>query len=105
MRQERAGAAPIGTLVDGRARAAADPKLWSLRILTDLVLPSTNLNFAMADYDSDSSDTDDIVTDVLLGYASREPTLDNFSQLGGHPVRFTLKRIPSGTEYIADMAR
>ena len=41
----------------------------------------------MADYDSDSSGADDVETDVLLGYASKEPTTDNFSQLGGHPVR------------------
>jgi len=40
----------------------------------------------MADYDSESSGADDIVTNVLLGYASKEPTIDNFSQLGGHPV-------------------
>ncbi|KAK1006922.1 hypothetical protein LTR91_003531 [Friedmanniomyces endolithicus] len=41
----------------------------------------------MADYDSESSGADDIVTNVLLGYASKEPTIDNFSQLGGHPTR------------------
>jgi pre-rRNA-processing protein TSR4 len=41
----------------------------------------------MADYDSDSSGTDDVETNVLLGYASREPTSDDFSQIGGHPVR------------------
>lgn len=42
----------------------------------------------MADYDSDSSaGGDDIETNVLLGYASKEPTIDDFSQLGGHPVR------------------
>ena len=41
----------------------------------------------MADYDSDSSGVgDDIETKVLLGYASKEPTSDEFSQLGGQPV-------------------
>lgn len=42
----------------------------------------------MADYDSDSSGAgNDVETNVLLGYASKEPTEDDFSQLGGHPVR------------------
>lgn len=41
----------------------------------------------MADYDSDSSGAEDVATNVLLGYASKEPTVDEFSQLGGHPVR------------------
>lgn len=42
----------------------------------------------MADYDSDSSDGgNDVQTEVLLGYASREATGDDFSQLGGRPVR------------------
>lgn len=42
---------------------------------------------AMADYDSDSSSGDnDIETNVLLGYASKEETSDEFSQLGGQPV-------------------
>ena len=41
----------------------------------------------MADYDSDSSGAgDDIETNVLLGYASKEPTGDEFSQLGGQQV-------------------
>lgn len=40
----------------------------------------------MADYDSDSSGVDDVETGVTLGYASKEPTGDDFSQLGGHPV-------------------
>ncbi|KAK3075614.1 hypothetical protein LTR53_000952 [Teratosphaeriaceae sp. CCFEE 6253] len=39
----------------------------------------------MADHDSDSSGAENIATNVLLGYASKEPTLDDFSQLGGHP--------------------
>lgn len=43
----------------------------------------------MASYDSDSSGDDDNYTEtnVLLGYASKEPTDDEFSQLGGYPVR------------------
>lgn len=42
----------------------------------------------MADYDSDSSaDNDNVSTNVLLGYASKEETGDDFSQLGGLPVR------------------
>lgn len=41
----------------------------------------------MADYESDSSDGgNDIETNVLLGYASKEETSDHFSQLGGQPV-------------------
>ena len=41
--------------------------------------------------DSDSSDVGSdayITTNVLLGYASRDPTDDDFSQLGGSPVSF-----------------
>lgn len=51
--------------------------------LNAILNDSTN----MADYDSDSSGAEDIETNVLLGYASKEPTSDDFSQLGGHPVR------------------
>lgn len=43
--------------------------------------------------DSDSSDNDCsnyTTTNVLLGYASKEPTDDTFSQLGGFPVRATI---------------
>jgi len=39
--------------------------------------------------DSDSSDEESgsfTTTNVLLGYASKEPTDDVFSQLGGYPV-------------------
>jgi pre-rRNA-processing protein TSR4 len=45
----------------------------------------------MASYDSDSSyeDEDFAETNVLLGYASKEPTGDEISQLGGYPVRFS----------------
>ena len=44
----------------------------------------------MADYDSDSSLEEHAEyekTNVLLGYASKEPTDDQVSHLGGHPVR------------------
>lgn len=44
----------------------------------------------MANNASDSSDDDDVsftTTSVMLGYASKEPTDDSFSQLGGYPVR------------------
>ncbi|KAF2170636.1 hypothetical protein M409DRAFT_64302 [Zasmidium cellare ATCC 36951] len=51
----------------------------------------------MADYDSDSSGAEDIATNVLLGYASREPTSDDFSQLGGHPTWLDDKTAPSGS--------
>ena len=44
----------------------------------------------MADYDSDSSGIEDVETGVILGYASKESTGDDFSQLGGHPVNTTL---------------
>ena len=45
---------------------------------------------AMAQNASDSSDDDGAsftTTNVMLGYASNEPTDDSFSQLGGYPVR------------------
>ena len=48
----------------------------------------------MALYESDSSDedfTDYARTDVLLGYASRIPTEDTVSHLGGTPVSFPLR--------------
>ena len=43
----------------------------------------------MALHESDSSDEDVddyTTTNVLLGYASKEPTDDTISRLGGHPV-------------------
>jgi pre-rRNA-processing protein TSR4 len=40
----------------------------------------------MADYDSDSSIGEDIETGVTLGYATKDATGDDFSQLGGHQV-------------------
>jgi len=43
----------------------------------------------MADYDSDSSNAEDIETGVTLGYATKDATGDDFSQLGGHPVQLT----------------
>ncbi|KAK1069206.1 hypothetical protein LTR74_005013 [Friedmanniomyces endolithicus] len=51
----------------------------------------------MADYDSESSGAGDIETNVLLGYASKEPTIDNFSQLGGHPTWLDGQTRPDGT--------
>lgn len=42
----------------------------------------------------DSSDEEPeqyTTTNVMLGYASKEPTEDAFSQLGGYPVRFPPK--------------
>ncbi|KAH9836892.1 putative 20S rRNA accumulation protein 4 [Teratosphaeria destructans] len=51
----------------------------------------------MADYDSDSSGADDVATNVLLGYASREPTGDDFSQLGGLPVWLDSETAPPGS--------
>ena len=54
----------------------------------------------MASYDSDSSDGDDAsynTTNVLLGYASKEPTDDTFSQLGGFPVSFSLTHMYAHT--------
>ena len=43
----------------------------------------------MAEYDSDSSGGEDdyAETNVLLGFASEEPTDDSISHLGGYPVR------------------
>ncbi|CAK3966998.1 20S rRNA accumulation 4 [Lecanosticta acicola] len=50
----------------------------------------------MADYDSDSSGArDDIKTDVIIGYASKDPTSDDFSQLGGHATWLDDKSAPS----------
>ena len=40
--------------------------------------------------DSESSDNESetyTTTSILLGYASKEPTDDDFNQLGGYPVR------------------
>ncbi|KAK4553459.1 hypothetical protein LTR86_009516 [Recurvomyces mirabilis] len=51
----------------------------------------------MADYDSDSSGAEDVETNVLLGYASKQPTSDEFSQLGGHPTWLDGFTAPSGT--------
>lgn len=44
----------------------------------------------MAPYDSDSSDDEEgdyIETNVLLGYAAKEPGDDTISHIGGSPVR------------------
>ena len=48
-----------------------------------------NCTSTMAGYDSDDSLHDQVdytETGVLLGYASKEPTEDEISRLGGHPV-------------------
>ena len=50
----------------------------------------------MSGYDSDSSGADDVETNVLLGYASKEATSDDFSQLGGHPTWLDGKTAPDG---------
>ncbi|KAM0710396.1 hypothetical protein Q7P35_002758 [Cladosporium inversicolor] len=50
----------------------------------------------MADYDSDSSVGEDIETGVTLGYATKDVTGDDFSQLGGHPSWLDDAAIPSG---------
>ncbi|KAK5139109.1 hypothetical protein LTR04_003878 [Oleoguttula sp. CCFEE 6159] len=51
----------------------------------------------MASYDSDSSGGEDDYTEtnVLLGFASQEPTDDTISQLGGHPSWFDNTSTPS----------
>ncbi|KIW02906.1 uncharacterized protein PV09_05954 [Verruconis gallopava] len=51
----------------------------------------------MADYESDSSGEPDDYTETttLLGYASKEPTDDSFSQLGGRPTWLDGKTAPS----------
>ena len=49
----------------------------------------------MAPNDSDSSDNESgsfTTTNVLLGYASKDATEDEFSQLGGYPVGLTRPR-------------
>ncbi|KAF2427726.1 hypothetical protein EJ08DRAFT_699464 [Tothia fuscella] len=54
----------------------------------------------MPPYDSDSSggeDGDYTETSVLLGYSSKEPTGDTFSQLGGHPTWLDRETTPSGS--------
>ncbi|MCJ1367189.1 hypothetical protein MMC16_006321 [Acarospora aff. strigata] len=51
-------------------------------------------------YDSDSSDGEEedyTETGVLLGYASKEPTEDDISQLGGHPTWLDLSTLPPTT--------
>ena len=59
--------------------------------LSATVLLASTVCFSMVSYDSDSSaeNPDDYATtNVLLGYASKEPTDDPISQLGGRPVCF-----------------
>ncbi|OCL01227.1 hypothetical protein AOQ84DRAFT_393816 [Glonium stellatum] len=52
----------------------------------------------MADYDSDSSggEEDYTETNVLLGFASKEPTGDSISHLGGYPTWLDDSTAPSG---------
>ena len=45
----------------------------------------------MDDSDSDSSGGEGVVTNVLLGFASKAHTIDDFSQLGSHPVEVSTK--------------
>ena len=60
----------------------------------------------MALYDSDSSDDaeDFTTTDVLLGYASKEPTGDIISQLGGRPVDHSIEILDHVLMSLSDMA-
>lgn len=57
----------------------------------------------MAAYDSDSSGVEDVETGVTLGYTSKDPTGDDFSQLGGNPVCCRARHIALDL-HIADMA-
>ena len=65
----------------------------------------------MALSDSDSSENESqeyTTTNVLLGFASREPTEDSFSQLGGYPVRMGARIPPNIFDWLscrAGMAR
>ena len=60
------------------------------------------------DYDSDSSGLADqgeyTETNVLLGYASKEPTEDTISHLGGHPVRTSIWMLACANKRSLDMA-
>ncbi|KAL9110316.1 MAG: hypothetical protein Q9227_005047 [Pyrenula ochraceoflavens] len=54
----------------------------------------------MAEYDSDESLSDQQIyteTGVMLGYASREPTDDEISHLGGHPLFMSQDSKPPGS--------
>ena len=59
-------------------------------------------------YDSDSSGLSDqgeyTETNVLLGYASKEPTEDTISHLGGHPVRTSTWTLSCANKSSLDMA-
>lgn len=57
----------------------------------NLLSQDSHITCAMTTYDSDSSgaeENDYTETNVLLGYASKEPSDDIISQLGGRPVYF-----------------
>ena len=59
-----------------------------INTIVDVKLAGLVARLMMLSVDSDSSDEEDFTTtNVLLGYASKEPTDDGFSQLGGFPVR------------------
>lgn len=52
----------------------------------------------MAPYDSDSSDGEDgdyTVTNVLLGYTTKDAKEDTISHLGGRPVCYPLFWVPA----------
>ncbi len=56
-------------------------------VVIESVCYCTTITITMPPNDSDSSDeSGSSTTNVLLGYASNEPTDDEFSQLGGYPV-------------------
>ncbi len=66
----------------------------------------------MASISDDSSGDDDeryTTTNVTLGYASKEPTDDTFSHLGGNPVRLNSRLLAvtarEETDITPDLAR
>jgi pre-rRNA-processing protein TSR4 len=62
----------------------------------------------MADYDSDSSlegASEYTETGVLLGYATKEPTEDTISHLGGHPVSTLTPALTCSAKYCTDMVQ
>lgn len=63
-------------------------------------------NTSMPPYDSDSSDDgeDYTETNVLLGYAAKEPSGDSVSHLGGTPVRSSHTQKVHSSNFRVDMA-
>jgi hypothetical protein len=62
----------------------------------------------MADYDSDSSlegASEYTETGVLLGYATKEPTEDTISHLGGQPVSTLTPTLTCSAKCCTDMAQ